>query len=111
MGYNIRTLKGVIKDIRKLALNNREGIVIHSIKTYDIDEYINCLMACFVDYKVCEINCLNKAMVINQDTNEYTVIFIIKLGKEKDINFSNLLSMNIPNTIDFRTWISNSRLV
>lgn len=82
----VRTFNGVLPELRKLYLKNREGIVVDSIKTKDLDEYVNSLEICLINSGISDIDTLNKAICIRKDIDEYIVIFIVKSHKEEYVN-------------------------
>lgn len=111
MGYSIRTFKGISKELRKLALDNRLGIVLENVLTNDLDEYILLTELSFKSLDICDSNILNNAIVIRQYNNKYTIIFMVKQGKHSEINFNNLNNMVGVNVRSFSSWVNSVKLI
>ena len=110
---NVRTLNGVEKELRKLLLNNRKGLVYEKIATHDIEEVVISMEMAFKTVSEDIANSLNKPIVIRtniaKDTGrpEYTLIYTIKTNKIEDLlRRKELLSnfMIINNLISFNDW-------
>lgn len=80
-------------EITDLIQNDRKGYIIYDIKTKDIDEYINCLMAVLRNNGI-DINMFTQAK-INKNKSNYILLLTIR----KSYHITNMDYINIEKAI------------
>ena len=110
MLYVTRTLKSMHSELRKMALKNREGIVIKDVITKDIDEYLNGITICFNNLNIIDLNITNKPIVIKMNNIESIILIMIKIGCENELN-SNRLKKHFNNTETFSDWVKQINII
>lgn len=105
--YTVRTYKGIINELRKFFIKNRNGIVLENIKTNDLDELVLNMEICMEQMGIANRNYINKPICIKTDVNTYTIIFMIKDKKEHLVNLyqSHKLGDGITT---FQNWFSKN---
>lgn len=110
MSVVTRTIKSMYSEIRKMALKNREGIVIKNVVTKDIDEYINGITICFNNLNIIDLNITNRPIVIKINNTEYIILIMIKIGYEDELN-SNRLKKHFNNIETFSDWVKQINII
>ena len=105
--YTIRTYNGVVNDLRKFFIKNRNGIVIDSIKTKDLAEYVINMEICMIQSGIIGSNALNKPICIRRKQDTYVVIFIIKTKMENTFNEYKLPELGV-GVYTFKNWFSRN---
>ena len=103
--YTVRTFNSILPQLRKYLMENRNGVVVESIKLKDINEFVVNMQICIEQLGIINSNNLNQPICIRRDKNTYTIIFITKKNMEKYINTKNICLIG-EGIISFKEWMS-----
>lgn len=103
----IRTFNSIIPTLRKSYLKGREGFVIDTITTKDLEEFNLNIEICAEQLGIISKSFLNKPICIRRGKETYTVIFMVKAGYEDRLNSYKLGSLG-DNITTFRVWFNKN---